>query len=122
MCGRESLDDRQTTEQKNKSFFFDHHLEYKSKVAALETYRNIFREVSAAVDGADVLVDVGNGGVFDYDTTHVKKITAVDLMFTPDFNSPLPANAEAMLGSALALPIVDGYAGMVLMNMLLHHL
>jgi SAM-dependent methyltransferase len=118
----ENLNKRQTTEQKNKSFFLDHHLDYKSKVAALETYRNIFREVSAAVDGADVLVDIGNGGVFDYDTTRVSRILAVDLMFTPDFNEPMPANAEAMLGSALDLPIADGQAGMALMTMLLHHL
>src|SRR5262245_36066125 len=110
--------ERQTSEQKNKSFFLDHHREYKSKIAALETYRNIFKEVSTAVDGADVLVDIGNGGVFDYDTARVEKIIAIDLMFTPDFKEPLPANAGAMLGSALGLPLSDGYAGTVLMNML----
>jgi SAM-dependent methyltransferase len=108
--------------EKNASFFLNHHSDYKAKVSSLKTYQRIFREVSAAIDGAELLVDVGNGGVFDYDTDKAQHIVAVDLMFTSDFVHPLPKNAEAKLGSALELPIETASADVVLMNMLLHHL
>jgi len=117
------MSQQQTSERKNQSFFLDHHEDYKRKVSSLETYQNIFREVSAAVANAELLVDIGNGGVFDYETDNAKKIIAVDLMFTPEFDrTTLPSNAEAVLGSALDLPFPDGYADVALMNMLLHHL
>jgi SAM-dependent methyltransferase len=117
------MSQQQTSEKKNRSFFLDHHEDYKRKVSSLETYQNIFREVSAAVTNAELLVDIGNGGVFDYETDNVKKIVAVDLMFTPEFDrTALPRNAEAVLGSALDLPFANGYADVALMNMLLHHL
>lgn len=108
--------------EKNASFFLNHHSDYKAKVSELKTYQRIFAEVSLAIEGAELLIDVGNGGVFDYDTDKAKHIVAVDLMFTPEFAEPLPSNSEAKLGSALDLPVESGSADVVLMNMLLHHL
>jgi SAM-dependent methyltransferase len=116
------MEQRQTSEQKNKSFFSDHHHDYKSKMEKLETYRNINASVSSAVEGAGLLVDIGNGGVFDYDTSKVSRIIAVDLMFASEFEASMPPNAEFKVGSALELPLPADSADTVLMNMLLHHL
>ena len=114
---------QQPSEEKNQSFFLDHHQDYKQKISKLKTYRNIFGEVTEAVSGAELLIDIGNGGVFDYETSRAKRIVAVDVMFTDGFDrTTLPANAEAIRGSALDLPFPDGHADMALMNMLLHHL
>lgn len=113
----------QISGEKNQSFFLDHHKDYKAKVSRLKTYQNIFAETTEAVSGAELLIDIGNGGVFDYETGRAKEIVAVDLMFTDGFDkAALPENAKAILGSALDLPFPDGYADAALMNMLLHHL
>ncbi|MFH5917411.1 hypothetical protein, partial [Clostridium perfringens] len=93
-----SMKQEQRSEERNISFFLDHHEDYKSKVEGLVTYKNIFRHVSDAIASTDTLVDIGNGGVFDYDTTLAKRIIAVDLMFTPEFRSPTPKNSELRLG------------------------
>jgi SAM-dependent methyltransferase len=78
--------------------------------------------VSAAIDGAELLIDVGAGGVFDYNTDKARRIIAVDIIFTPGFPIHLPRNVETILGNAIDLPIETESVDVVLMNMLLHHL
>jgi ubiquinone/menaquinone biosynthesis C-methylase UbiE len=110
----------------NAAYFFQHLREYHDSVATIDTYRTLHDFISKKVEGAKELLDVGNGGVFAYDTSRVESITAIDL-FLGDLPANIieayfPKNARARQGSALALPENDDSFDMVLMVMLLHHL
>ncbi len=110
----------------NARYFLEHLNEYDRSVAQIDTYATIHRFISRKVAGVERLLDVGNGGVFCYDTASVGSITAIDLFLEdlPDglVKAHFPKNAKARQGSALALPEPDGSFDMVLMVMLLHHL
>jgi ubiquinone/menaquinone biosynthesis C-methylase UbiE len=110
----------------NSAYFLEHLKEYHDAVASIDTYRTLHDFVSERVAGVEELLDIGNGGVFAYETSSVGAITAIDLFFE-DLPQDLidkyfPKNATARRGSALALPEPDGKFDMVLMAMLLHHL
>jgi SAM-dependent methyltransferase len=110
----------------NAAYFLEHLREYHDSVATIDTYRTLHDFISKEVEGVGALLDVGNGGVFDYDTSQVGSITAVDL-FLEDLPPSViatyfPKNVHVRQGSALALPENDGTFDMVLMVMLLHHL
>ena len=116
----------ETSVDANTKYFLEHLLEYKTSVSQIDTYETIHRFVSERISGAGDLLDVGNGGVFDYDTTRVERITAIDL-FLGNLSSDLiakyfPKNVLPRAGSALALPEPDSKFDYVLMVMLLHHL
>ena len=110
----------------NREYFLEHLREYEGLVSQIDTYATIRRFISGRIAGLDNLLDVGNGGVFDYDTTRVGRITAIDLFLgdlPPEFiNRYFPKNVSLRAGSALALPEPDGKFDCVLMAMLLHHL
>ena len=116
----------ETSAAANAAYFLKHLREYHDFVATIDTYRTLHDFVSEKVAGVNELLDVGNGGVFAYDTSQVGSITAIDL-FLEDLPPNViatyfPKNARARRGSALALPENDGTFDMVLMVMLLHHL
>ena len=110
----------------NVSYFLSNIQEYQANVSTIDTYRRISGFISRKLSGVSDLIDIGNGGVFDYDTSLPTSITAVDLFLddlTPELlQKYFPANARARQGSALALPEPDGQFDMALMVMLLHHL
>jgi SAM-dependent methyltransferase len=110
----------------NAKYFLEHLQEYEKGVAEIDTYRTIHGFISKEVSGVKELLDVGNGGVFAYDTSVVGAITALDL-FLEDIPPVLiekyfPRNARPLAGSALDIPAPDDKYEMVLMVMLLHHL
>jgi len=110
----------------NVSYFLGHLSEYHASVANIDTYKTLHQFISKEVAGVDELLDIGNGGVFDYETSGVKSITAIDLFLgdlPPDVVAKyFPQNCRLIQGSALALPERDGKFDMVLMVMLIHHL
>jgi ubiquinone/menaquinone biosynthesis C-methylase UbiE len=110
----------------NASYFLDHLSDYNNSVKNIDTYKSIHRFISAKVADANDLLDIGNGGVFAYETSGVRSITAIDLFLGelhPDIISRhFPQNCRPVQGSALALPEPDGKFDMALMVMLLHHL
>ena len=63
----------------NARYFLEHLNEYDRSVAEIDTYATIHRFISRKVAGIERLLDVGNGGVFCYDTASVGSITAIDL-------------------------------------------
>jgi SAM-dependent methyltransferase len=99
---------------------------YKAAYARLDSYSAIHSSVSAAVAGIDRLLDIGSGGIFDYDTSTVREITAVDLFIgqiEPGLMAGLfPANVVAKTGDALDLPEPAASFDGALMVMLIHHL
>ncbi len=106
---------------KNASFFAANE-SYASGVAQLETYRNIRAAIDAEVRGVDHLLDIGNGGVFDYDTSLVPRITAVDLFLDELPRESFPPNVTPRRGDALALDEPDAQYDGVLLALVVHHL
>lgn len=106
--------------EKNKSFFADNTV-YAQNVAELTTYKNIRAAVNDAIAGTRMLLDIGNGGVFDYDTSRAEKIVGVDL-FLDESAPPVPANVTLRRGDALALDEPDAAYDGVLFVLVLHHL
>lgn len=106
----------------NRDFFTHEHDWYHQSVAELATYRNIRQVITSEIEGLDLMLDLGNGGTFDYDTEVVDRIVAVDLYLEDFPPEKFPANVKALNGDALNLPDeADTYDG-VLMSMLFHHL
>jgi SAM-dependent methyltransferase len=106
---------------KQNASFFDGNRIYADRVASMRTYRNIRQAVDREIVGSELLLDVGNGGVFDYDTTLAKSIVGVDLFL--DGTPPgLPDNIELRRGDALALQEPDATFDRVLEISVFHHL
>ena len=108
---------------KNKSFFGENLGAYNHNVQQLDTYAAIRNAINPAVAGVDQLLDIGNGGVFDYDTALVRSIVAMDLLFE-EYSpaAPVPSNITFKAGSALEIPAENESFDGAIMTMLLHHL
>ncbi|HEX4231396.1 MAG TPA: class I SAM-dependent methyltransferase [Bryobacteraceae bacterium] len=107
---------------KNASFFGDQRNGYKSKISTLDTYRNISASINAELNGVHHLLDVGNGGTFDYDVSLLPELAAVDLFLEDLPPGSFPTNVVPKNGSALALPFAGASFDGVIMVMLIHHL
>lgn len=113
-------------QQRNLEFFCKNIERYKKQVESLDTYARLREAINRKIAGIEHLLDIGNGGVFDYDTSLVTRVTALDIFF--DKLEPaalaklLPPNVTPVTGSALQIPAPDGHHDGVLMVMLLHHL
>lgn len=102
--------------------FFQGNREYSERIGSLDTYRNIRAAIDREVRGTPHLLDVGNGGVFDYDTTLAERITAVDLFLDDVPSDAFPPNCTPLSGDALDLDLPDGSVDSVLFALVLHHL
>lgn len=100
--------------------FFDKDPHYKKYTSEFEVYRYSTLTVNQTIDGVKDLLDVGNGGVINYDASMVGKIVALDLFLNEDQISEYP-NVKFQNGSALAMPFDANRFDMVLMQNLLHH-
>jgi SAM-dependent methyltransferase len=117
-AGRQS----EASREKNIAFFRDNRLAYDKGVQQLDTYVTIRRSLDESLRGLGRMLDVGNGGVFDYDTGLVREIVALDLFLGEVQGLTLPPNVTARSGSALEIPEPDGSFDAVLLAMLIHHL
>ena len=111
--------DATSVEQNAEFFARDKH---GRDAAELDPYRNIREALTREVAGTNLLLDVGNGGVFEYDTTQVERIVAVDLFLDRLPSSNFPPNVTARRGDALVLDEPDDSYEMVLEALLYHHL
>lgn len=101
--------------------YFDANKHYAERVGSLDTYGNIRDAVDREIVGARRLLDIGNGGVFDYNTDLAEQIVGVDLFLdgTP------PQHRENVVfrrGDALALDEPAGAYDCVLEISVFHHL
>jgi SAM-dependent methyltransferase len=108
--------------EKNVSFFRDRRQAYTSKVETLDTYCNIRGAISKELHGIRRLLDVGNGSTFDYDSSAVPEVMAIDLFLEDLATTTFPPNVRVKNGSALDLPEPDASFDGILMSMLIHHL
>jgi SAM-dependent methyltransferase len=104
----------------NERFFTDE--DYRQQVAELDTYRYIRTAITREVAGIGRLIDIGNGGVFEYETDLVGEIVAVDLFLERLPPSRFPANVRARNGDALALDEPSDSFDAALVAFLYHHL
>ena len=110
---------QKNVEKKNISFF-DKNSQYQKNIYKIDTYKNIYLEISKKLKGTNKLLDIGHGGTFDYNTKVIHKIVGVDLSYMND--KKLPKNIKLVKGNVLNLPNNLKSFDKVLMNMLLHHL
>ncbi len=105
---------------KNREFFAKEG--YGELVTRLDSYELIREAINKEVTGTEKLLDVGNGGVFEYDTGLVGSIVAVDLFLDDLPDSHFPDNVTARSGDALNLTEEEGSYDAVLEAFLYHHL
>lgn len=98
--------------------WFEENRAYVEKQERLECYRNIRRAIEPHL-GVEDLLDVGNGGFFNYDTSLARTVVAVDLFLT-DGPGPRP-NTTFRQGSVLDLPCADRSFDTVIVQNVLHH-
>ncbi|MET0957171.1 MAG: hypothetical protein ABWZ18_01555, partial [Solirubrobacterales bacterium] len=67
-------------------------------VAELDTYRHIAAAIQRELAGVERLLDVGNGGIFGYDTSAIGEIVAVDLFLDRLPPSRFPVNVTPRRG------------------------
>ncbi len=103
-------------------FYFKSNLDlYKSDTENIDTYKNIRNSINFHTQDISSLVDIGAGGVFDYDTKG-KHIKAVDLFLDEIDISKYPQNITFINGDALNLPFNDNSEDNILISFLIHHL
>ena len=95
---------------------------YREQVEELECFRHIGTAISREVEGVDRLLDLGNGGVFAYETECAREVVAVDLFLEDLPASRFPANVTPRNGDALALEEEPESYDAVLIGFLFHHL
>jgi len=109
--------------KKNTQFFLEEHSKYKQKVATIDTYLAISDAINFGLSGCHNILDIGNGGVFDYNTALLQKIIGLDLFLDAlPKDTKLPENVKMVQGSALDIPKELVEFDAVLMVMLIHHL
>jgi SAM-dependent methyltransferase len=108
----------QATVETNSEWFKDND-HYAGVQSQLECYQHIKRIVEREVRGVGQLLDVGNGGFFNYDTNLVGHVTAVDL-FLKDGPGSSP-NTTFRQGSFLELPFPDASFDCILEQNVFHH-
>ena len=109
--------------KKNAQFFLEDYASYKANVNKIDTYKNVSLALNGELEGLERILDIGNGGVFDYDTDLVAEIIGLDLFLDAlPKDTVLPDNVRMTQGSALDIPFKDNNFDAVLMVMLIHHL
>ena len=115
--------DEQTEDsiKKNMGFFADNPV-YKKHLHRLQAYKNCSAVINQTISaGMEEMLDIGNGGIINYDTSKIKDIVALDLFFDKG-QAPECPNLKFKKGSALNIPFEDKRFDMVLMQNLLHYI
>lgn len=95
---------------------------YGEHADALDSHRNIRAALTRQLSGARRLLDVGSGGVFEYDPGVVEEIVAVDLFLDEAAGDDFPDHVQLRRGDALSLSEPEGSFDVVLQAFLFHHL
>jgi SAM-dependent methyltransferase len=99
--------------------WFQGNADYEQALARLELYRYIELMVARELEGQGHVLDIGNGGFFNYNPQLAQRVTAVDL-FVEDGPGPTP-NSTFKRGSILDLPFPADTFDCVLAQNVLHH-
>jgi SAM-dependent methyltransferase len=105
---------------RNREFFAEER--WSRQIAEIDTYKLIGEVIDTEIAGTRRLLDVGNGGVFEYRPELVESIVAVDLFLSQIPGDRFPDNVIARDGDALSLDEPDEAYDAVLQSYLYHHL
>lgn len=101
--------------------FFEANLEYKNYIDEFDVYRYCSMTINQTMNaGVKDMLDIGTGGVINYDASKAENIVALDLFVDEGKTSNYP-NVRFRKGSALDLPFENDRFDMVMMQNLLHH-
>lgn len=104
--------------------FFNNNETYQTNVNSLDTYATIRCIIETETTGAKSLLDIGNGGFFNYDISNISRVVALDLFL--DESKDYGANVTAIKGDALNFRIHKGSEtekfDTIIVQMLIHHL
>jgi SAM-dependent methyltransferase len=100
--------------------YFDAWRDYQQLVGSLDTYDRTTRALAGELRGR--VVDVGSGGVVNYDGAGITELVLVDISTEYLAHVTLPPGAIPKTGTAVGLPLGDGTFDSLLMQMLVHHL
>lgn len=101
--------------------FFDQWDTYHETVKNIDTWK-LYGEAISKYIKKDVILDIGNGGIFNYDTTGVKKIVALDLAPNLLKNALRADNIEYVEGNIIKLRYKEPEFDQAVMDMVVHHL
>lgn len=112
-----------TSKKMNADFFLTEHSDYKKKIESIDTYKSISQMLDNKLHGVGKLLDIGNGGIFDYSTENIPEIFGLDLFLDSITDDVVvPDNVKMIQGSALDIPESLNNFDAVIMVMLIHHL
>ncbi len=106
--------------EKTKKFFNEWDT-YHETVKNIDTWKLYGEAISKYIKNG-VILDIGNGGIFNYDTSGVKKIVALDLAPNLLKNAQQADNIEYIEGNIIKLRYKDPEFDQAVMDMLVHHL
>lgn len=106
---------------KGNAEFFARDL-YGDAADTLDSHERIRAVLTEELRGTGRLLDAGNGGVFEYDTSVVDEIVASDLFLDESSSNEYPENVTIKRGDALALDEEPDSFDVVLEGFLYHHL
>lgn len=95
---------------------------YNDHAGRLDSHERIRQALTAELAGTGRLLDVGNGGVFEYDPAVAREVVAVDLFLDESMSGDYPDNVTIRRGDALALTEEPESFDVVLEAFLYHHL
>ncbi len=105
-------------ESLNQQFFKDND-SYKSIQKGLVHYQYLAKSAAHETKDANVLLDIGNGGVFIYPIEHIAQVTAIDIFMEEDFKERYPS-VEWLQMSALDIKANKRFDTIIEINTL-HH-
>jgi cyclopropane fatty-acyl-phospholipid synthase-like methyltransferase len=102
----------------NAEFFADN-AGYKQAQKQLELYRFIALAATHETAHARALLDIGNGGLFEYPIDHIPRVVAIDVFVEADFATRYPG-VEWRQMSALEMEFSERFDTVIAINTL-HH-
>jgi len=103
----------------NASWFADN-TSYKAAQQDLELYRLIALAAAHETERSQVLLDIGNGGIFVYPISHISRVVAIDVFIEEDFSRRYPT-VEWRNVSALDMSFGEKFDTVLAINTL-HHI
>ncbi|MBD3881916.1 class I SAM-dependent methyltransferase [Phormidium tenue FACHB-886] len=104
-------------EEKNSTYFGDNAW-YQDKVLTLDTYVYCRMCIESELKGCKSLLDIGNGGFFNYDIASLERVVILDLCI--DETADYGKNVTPIRGDALKFDLEEKFDAIVI-QMLIHH-
>ncbi len=106
----------------NTKKFFNEWDSYHETIRGIDSWQLYGKAIDKHIKHGRIF-DIGNGGIFNYDTSKAEKIVALDLSPNLINNAPKSAaNIEYRVGDIIDLKYKDAEYDQAVMDMLIHHL